>query len=98
MREESKAYGNGVVKRVNNVKDGWVENCKNKMSLVLQIKPKILNPNISFELHYNSIQTGVLNYITTQSHFKPGPKQPIVNLLKIYFLKLKIYKSYQYIN
>lgn len=39
----------------NDEKESWVDNCENKMSFVLQIRPKMFNPNTDFGLHYNPI-------------------------------------------
>lgn len=41
---------NGILKHENCKKVGWIKNWKNEISLVLQIGPKILDPNIGYGL------------------------------------------------
>lgn len=73
---------NGIVKRGNDGKEGWVENCGNGMSLVLQIWSKTLNPNMSFKLHYNPKPNPIPNLAS---------KQP---LKELYLKSLFVFKNF----
>lgn len=63
--------GNEIVKRENDGKESLVKNCRDILSLILQIMLKMLNPNMGFGLHYN------LN----QFHYGPPNKPCNVVLL-----------------
>lgn len=44
---------NKIVKHKNNRNESLVKNCRNIISLILQIGPNMLNPNMDFLLYYN---------------------------------------------
>lgn len=43
---------NGIVEHENGRKGGWIENCGNRVSLILKIGPKTFI-NVGFGLHHN---------------------------------------------
>lgn len=68
--------GKGNVKRESSEKEGLVKNCQNIISVILQIGPKMLNPNMSFGLHYNlnpfhyvPLKLSLLSFMCTYDQF-----------------------------
>lgn len=63
--------GNVIVKRENSGKEGWIKNYRNRMSLVFQIGPKILDANVDFKLHF----------ITNSLHYRL-PNNRLIDMIK----------------